>query len=85
MAFILTSIEQSSVPRAKKQELYATIAKDLPPAPGLFGIDFSGSFASQNGQDSCTNDGQRAICRALQYADADVATMTAICGRCNPR
>jgi|GEM_PF-5199770 len=85
MAFIMTTIEKSSVARADKKELYANIADSLPVSPGLFSIDFSGSFASPAGEDSCRNDGQRTICRALieQYSDASV--QSAVCGLCSPR
>jgi hypothetical protein len=85
MAFIVTTIEKSDVTRAKKQELYASIMQGLPPAPGVFSLDFSGSFASVNTGDSCTSEGQRSVCRALKDENTDASTMTAVCGACNPK
>lgn len=84
MAFIVTTIEKSDVSRVKKQELYASIMQGLPPAPGVFGLDFSGSFASVGMGDSCSNDGQRAVCRALKAENTDTAIYSAVCGACNP-
>lgn len=84
IAFMITTIEKSDVPRTKKQELYATIMRGLPPAPGVFGLDFSGSFASIDAGDSCTGDGQRTVCRALKAENTDTATYSAVCGACNP-
>lgn len=85
MAYIMTSIERSDVGRANKQELYASIMTGLPKAPSLFGIDVSGSFASQGVDDHCTSDGQRTICKALSDQATDVSTMNAICGVCRPQ
>lgn len=85
MAYIVTTIEKSSVPRAKKQELYASIMQGLPPVPGVLGLDFSGSFASVDTGDSCTSDGQRAVCRALKAEKTDSDTLAAVCGICNPK
>ena len=84
MAFIITSIEKSSLAKAKKQELYATIMEGLPAAPAVFGIDFSGSFASVGVGDSCDSDGQRSICGTLKAEKTDAILMTAVCGTCNP-
>ena len=84
MAFIVTSIEKSSLASAKKQELYAVIMKGLPAAPRILGLDFSGSFASTGAGDSCTSDGQRAICSALKSQNTDTNVMNAVCGACNP-
>ena len=84
MAYMMTTIERSDVTRMKKDELYASIMGNLPAGPTLFGIDVSGSFASQGPQDTCTSDGQRSVCRALKSEQTDQATMTAICGTCNP-
>jgi hypothetical protein len=85
MAYIMTTIERSDVSRADKKELYATIEGGLPAAPTLFGIDVSGSFASQDTNDHCTSDGQRAVCRALYDTGTDTATTVAICGLCQPK
>lgn len=85
MAFIVKTIQSSNIAQANKKSLYASIFEGLPSAPSLFGIDFSGSFASQNVSDSCLNDGQRAICRALVKDDTDARTMTAVCGNCQPQ
>lgn len=83
-AYIMTAIEESDMSRPRKQELYASIAAGLPATPAIFGIDFSGSFASQPKDDQCPNEGARSICRALKEYSADTATITAICGVCNP-
>ena len=85
MAFIMTTIEKSSVAQYDKKQLYASIADNLPVSPGLFSIDFSGSFASPVGEDSCRNDGQRAICRALIEQHTDASVMAGVCGLCSPR
>lgn len=84
-ATMIQAIEQSGVARAQKQSLYATIFRDLPPAPALFGIEFSGSFASQDTGDQCTSEGQRVVCRALQDNGADASVLNAVCGLCNPK
>jgi hypothetical protein len=84
MAFIVTSIEKSSLATARKQELYAVIMKGLPAAPGVLGLDFSGSFASNSAGDSCTSDGQRTICSALMSEHADAAVIINVCGTCHP-
>ncbi len=85
MAFIATTIQRSGLAATAKKELFASIMNGLPAAPGVFSLDFSGSFASQQSGDSCTSVGQRAICQALKSAATDPATMTAICGTCNPQ
>ena len=84
MAYMITSIEKSSITNAKKQEIYASIMQGLPPVPGVFGIDFSGSFASTDAGDSCTSDGRRAVCRALEAERIDTTIVTAVCGACSP-
>ncbi len=84
MAFMITTIEKSDITRTKKQELYASIMQGLPSAPGILGLDFSGSFASEDKGDSCSSEGQRVICRALQQK-GDSATMMAVCGKCIPQ
>ena len=84
MAFIVTTIQKNTgIAAAKKKELYASIMQGLPSSPGIFSLDFSGSFASQGG-DSCTSDGQRAICTALK-ANSDAGTFASVCGTCNPQ
>jgi hypothetical protein len=85
MAYIMTTIESSGVSRQQKLQMYASIMGGLPSAPGVFGFDFSGSFASQQPDDQCTGDGQRAVCRALKAQGTDAKTMEAICGVCNPK
>ncbi len=85
MAFIMTTIEKSSLARPDKKELYATITNGLPTAPGLFRIDFSGSYASPLGDDACQNPGQRSVCRALLDAHAEASVVSNICGACSPR
>lgn len=84
MAHMMTTIEKSNVSRAQKQSLYASIMNGLPAGPTFLGLDLSGSFASQEPTDSCTSDGQRAICQALKDVDTDSNTFSAICGTCNP-
>lgn len=84
MAFMMTAIQKSGIATAQKKELYASIMRGLPPAPGIFSLDLSNSFASTTVGDSCTSDGQRAICASLKlYGDA--ATRTAVCGACDPK
>jgi hypothetical protein len=85
MAFIVTTIEQSPVSRVQKKELYASIMGGLPAAPGIFSLDVSGSFASPAGGDSCSGEGQRAVCRALKAEQSDAAIYSAVCGACNPQ
>ena len=84
LAFVVTSIEQSGVAAYQKQQLYVSIMNGLPASPRVLGIDFSGSFASQNSTDSCTSEGQRSVCRALGAQSTDPATYSAICGMCKP-
>jgi hypothetical protein len=84
MASIISTIQDSSVATAKKQEIYARVFQRLPPAPSGFGLDFSGSFASQQVSDSCVNEGQRSVCSALTSSNTDVATVKAVCGDCKP-
>lgn len=85
MAYIMTTIDHSSVASSKKQELYASIMDGLPKAPSKFGIDVSGSFASQGPVDACVSDGQRAVCRALISEKTNATTVSNICGVCNPK
>ena len=85
LAFILETIESSELSRSGKQELYATIAAELPDAPPVFGIDISGSFASEGAPDGCASDGQRTLCRALRDNDGRDETITAVCGVCFPK
>lgn len=84
ISFIVTTIRDSSIAQAKKKEMFASIMRNLPPAASVFRLDFSGSFASQVG-DSCTSVGQRTVCKALKDAQTDSATMTLMCGACNPQ
>lgn len=84
LAFMATTIERSSLVRSQKDALFATIFEGFPAAPTLFGIDLSGSFASEGDGNACRTDGQRSLCRALKAADTDVAAYQAICGVCNP-
>ena len=85
MAYIITTIEESSVGYAQKQGLYASIMGGLPPAPGLFGLDVSGSFASPAGGDLCTGEGQRSVCLALKREAVSAAVRSSVCGQCNPQ
>lgn len=85
VAHIMEQVDQLAVAKKTKQDLYAAVFSGYPAAPSLFGIDFSGSFASQQAGDSCANDGQRSVCRALKAADAPVATFGQVCGACNPK
>lgn len=84
LAFILEAIEESNASLAQKQQLYATIANDLPQSVPVLGIDFSGSFAAPDAGDQCVNEGQRTLCRALENEQASARTITAVCGACNP-
>ena len=84
LAFVVQTIEQSGAPAGQKQAMYAEIFSGLPAAPSMFGIDWSGSFASQNTSDQCSGDGQRAVCRALIVEQTDLATILAVCGVCHP-
>lgn len=84
LAFILETIEQSNFSDVRKQELYVSIAAELPTSVPVLGIDFSGSFAAPTGGDSCENDGQRTLCRALRTQRSDPATISAVCGACDP-
>ncbi len=84
MAYMITTIEKSTIARTAKQSLYASIMSNLPPAPSVFGLDLSGSFASQ-GDDACTNNGQRSVCSALKSSSADAATLRNVCGSCDPK
>ena len=84
LAFILETIEESNFSSIRKQELYASIAADLPESAPVLGIDFSGSFAAPTGGDQCSNDGQRTLCRALTSQGADPSTISAVCGDCEP-
>lgn len=85
MAYIITTIDHSSVAVPKKQELYASIMGGLPVAPKGLGLDFSGSFASQMVPDQCVSDGQRAVCQALKTEHTDEVTIRGVCGVCNPQ
>jgi hypothetical protein len=85
LAFILETIEASNVSVPQKQQLYSAIATDLPAARPVLGLDFSGSFAAPDTTDQCSSDGQRTLCRALYDQNADVNTMQAVCGACNPK
>lgn len=84
LAFILETIESSELARARKQQLYASIAADLPKAFPVLGIDVSGSYASEGVDDGCSSDGQRTLCRALEGEEASQATLQAVCGSCHP-
>lgn len=85
-AYIIRTIDRSDLATAKKkQDLYVSIFRGLPPSATLFGIDVSGSFASQGTGDNCTSDGQRAVCRALKADAADGVTTANVCGACNPK
>jgi hypothetical protein len=85
MAFMVKTIQQSAIASSQKQSMYATIFQKLPPAPALFRLDLSGSFASQGVDDQCPTDGQRAVCRALIASDTNQSILSAVCGLCNPR
>ncbi|MBP6885858.1 MAG: hypothetical protein KBC02_01275 [Candidatus Pacebacteria bacterium] len=85
MAFILSTIERSTIARPDKISLYATIADGLPAAPGLFRIDVSGSFASTAVSDHCSNEGQRTMCAALISERVSTQVREGICGVCNPK
>ena len=85
LAFVMASIEGSRSSRQEKQDLYDTIFLGLPKAPSVLGIDLSGSFAAPPGGDKCVNDGQRAICSALKKTSTDAATISRICGVCEPK
>ena len=76
--------EQASWSDRQKQAFYLALFEDYPPSPTLFGIDLSGSFASEQPDDRCVNDGQRSVCRALAASVTDAETMSSICGACNP-
>jgi uncharacterized membrane protein YjjP (DUF1212 family) len=84
VAAIVGTIQHSDLATAKKQALYAQIFENLPAAPKMLAFDFSGSFASQQLPDACTNDGQRSVCQALLSSGADTATVKAVCGNCKP-
>lgn len=84
MAFIVSSIERSPVARLQKQNLYAAIMSGLPASPGILSLDVSGSFASQQGGDTCSSEGQRTVCRALKQEHTSSSEYGAICGVCNP-
>ena len=84
VAAIVGVIQESDLSTAKKQDIYARVFHRMPPAPNMIGLDFSGSFASQQMPDACLNDGQRSVCRALYSSDAATATITAVCGECRP-
>lgn len=84
IAHIVTTIERSGTSRQQKEQMYATIMGGLPPAPTLLGIDVSGSFASQQPDDRCTSEGQRAVCRALLSEGTDAVTVQSVCGLCHP-
>ena len=85
VAHIMEQVEQAPIAKANKKDLYAAIFEGYPEAPSLFGIDFSGSFASPQADDACTSDGQRSVCRALKDSSADSATVSDVCGACNPQ
>jgi hypothetical protein len=85
MAYVMTTIEDSDVSPTKKQELYASIAAGLPSAPSVFGIDVSGSFASQTEDDQCANEGIRSICRSLKAYSTNTSAISSICGICDPK
>lgn len=84
LAFMATTLEQSSIARSQKNAVFAALFEGLPSAPTLFGIDLSGSFASEESGDACRTDGQRAVCRALKATNTDEATYQTICGLCSP-
>ena len=85
IAHTLQTVEdQASWSDRQKQAFYLALFKEYPPAPTLFGIDLSGSFASEQQDDRCVNDGQRAVCRSLAASGTAPETMSAICGTCNP-
>ena len=85
LAYILETIEESNTPTSQKQQLYVSIATDLPVSVPVFGLDFSGSFAAPDTADQCSNDGQRTLCRALDEQGASASTISAVCGACNPK
>lgn len=85
LAFIMETIEQAGITDTSKQQLYASIASELPSSVPVLGIDFSGSFAAPPAGDQCINDGQRTLCRALQNQSAAYGTVSAVCGPCDPQ
>lgn len=84
LAFVVQTIEQSDAAMYQKQAMYAAIFNGLPAVPSMFGVDLSGSFASPAGGDNCSGDGQRTVCRALIADGTGTATLSAVCGACNP-
>lgn len=84
LAYILETIEDSELTRARKQELYVSIAAELPSAVPVLGIDVSGSYASEGIGDGCDSEGQRTLCQALASEGASEATTQAVCGACQP-
>lgn len=85
VAHIMEQVDRLAVSDTTKQDLYAAVFQGYPAAPKLFGIDFSGSFASQQAYDACENDGQRSVCRSLKSASADSGTYAEVCGACSPK
>lgn len=85
LAFILETIEESNASTTQKQQLYTSIAGELPMAVPVLGIDLSGSFAAPATGDQCASEGQRTLCRALKDEGAQAGTITSVCGVCNPK
>lgn len=86
VAHILEQVDKFTTAKSvNSNPLYTAIFDGYPSAPSLFGIDFSGSFASKQSDDACVNQGQRSVCRALKSAETDPAMITDVCGLCNPR
>lgn len=89
VAHILSAVDKSlpetlAAKKSIKKQTYAAIFEAYPAAPTMFGIDLSGSFASQQIADQCLNDGQRSICRALKSQHTDATIYANVCGTCNP-
>lgn len=84
VAHILEQVDGLAIAQRTKTDLYAAIFRDYPNTPPVLGIDVSGSFASPAGGDGCSDDGQRAVCRALNAGGADAVTYGSVCGICTP-
>jgi hypothetical protein len=85
IAHILEQVDSLAIPATTKRNLYASMFNNYPAAPAVLGIDFSGSFAAPTDGDGCTNDGQRAVCAALQSGGADELTLLSVCSACSPK
>jgi hypothetical protein len=85
IAHVLQTVQdQTTLSERQKQTIYVSLFEDYPPGPTFLGIDVSGIFAAEDPEDQCSNNGQRAVCRTLYAANADVRTIQAVCGACSP-